>query len=162
LSAAFIAVRERAASPAPDSTDQLCDIESMRHSTLSADPQRRAVIEVRAPIPFAVPTVQVEIAAQLRLRLVASLRERGIAPCACELGELPQDRAKEEPQPHAFARALDADEVHAVVPVARAHERQATRPEAQAMDDRTHAMLVEARRLARAARQVVVRIVPRD
>ena len=51
-----------------------------------------------------------------------------------------------------------ADQVHAVVPVAAAHQRQAVRAEAQAVLDRAHAVLVERRRLVRASRQVVVRL----
>ena len=41
---------------------------------------------------------------------------------------------QEEAQPHAFARALDADQVHAVVPVAGSHQRQAVRRRIEGRD----------------------------
>ena len=52
--------------------------------------QRRAVVEVRAPIPLAVPAVLLEVLAQLdRLRL-AALGERRVALQLRDLGELLQ------------------------------------------------------------------------
>ena len=64
---------------------------------------------------------------------------------------------QEERQPDALALAVLADEVHAVVPVAAAHQRQAVLAEAQAVVDRADAVLVERADVVGDLRQVVVR-----
>ena len=87
---------------------------------------------------------------------LAALGEGGVAAQRGQLGELRQHVVEEEAQPDAFALALLADQVHAVVPVAGAHQRQAVRAEAQAVSDGAHAVLVQAGRLVGAAGQVVV------
>ena len=63
---------------------------------------------------------------------------------------------QEERQPHALPFALLADEIHAVVPIAATHQRQAVTAESQPMLDRPHAMIVERGRLFRPGGQVVV------
>jgi hypothetical protein len=105
--------------------------------------------------------VALEVAAQRGALGLAALGERPVALQPRNGGEVVEHRAQEEAQPHAFARSLDAHQVHAVVPVARAHQRQAVRAIAQAVLDRAHAMLVDARRFRRASRQVVVGVVLR-
>ena len=65
--------------------------------------------------------------------------------------ELSKHVAEKEAQPNALAPALHADQVHAVVPIARTHQRQAPLAEAQSVSDGTHAMLVQACRLGRSA-----------
>jgi hypothetical protein len=70
--------------------------------------------------------------------------------------ESAEQRVEEETQPDALPFALDADQVHAVVPVARTHERQAVCTEVQCAFDRQRAMPVQARRLRRTAGRVVV------
>ncbi len=102
-----------------------------------------------------------EVAAQRGALRLAPLRERAVAARARDLGESLEHGAQEEAQPDALAAALDADAVHAVVPVARAHQRQAVRAESQPVLDRAHAMLVQARGLRGPAGQVVVRVVLR-
>jgi hypothetical protein len=47
------------------------------------------------------------------------------SPRRAPVGELREHVEQEERQPHAFAAAVLADQVHAVVPVAAAHQRQA-------------------------------------
>ena len=56
---------------------------------------------------------------------------------------------EEEAEPDALAAALAPDPVHAVVPVARAHQRQAVRALGQRAVERAAAMLVQAGALAR-------------
>ena len=51
-----------------------------------------------------------------------------------------------------------ADQVHAVVPVAGAHERQPVLAELQPVSDRTNAMLIQRGGLLRASRQIVIAI----
>ena len=87
--------------------------------------QRRAVVEPRAPIPGAVPAVLFEALAQLFGRIHAMIGERGVGARAGNAGELRQRVEQEETQPHALALAALAHAIHAVVPVAAAHQRQA-------------------------------------
>src|SRR5436190_1545203 len=98
----------------PESTDQLCAIESIWHSA----PRR-------------------------------------------EHAEALEHLGEEEAEPDALAAAAVADQVHAVVPVAAAHQRQAVDAEAQAMLEGATRMLVQVRRLGRMPGQVVVRLVVR-
>ncbi len=85
----------------------------------------------------------------------------GVAAAAGKLGELRQHVVQEEREPDAFALAVLADQVHAVVPVAAAHQRQAVGAETQAVVDRADAMLVERADVVGNLRQVVVRLLVR-
>ena len=123
-------------------------------------PERRAVVEVRAPVPLAVPAVLLELLRAAWRPPPRSVRRMASSPTPRrDRAELRQHLAQEEAQPDALAPALDADQVHAVVPVAGAHQRQAVRAEAQPVHDGAHAVLVEAGGSRRAAGQVVVRVV---
>ena len=51
---------------APESTAQLCAMESIWHSSLLAEPSGDAVVEIGAPIPVAVPCVLFDRSPQLR------------------------------------------------------------------------------------------------
>ena len=121
--------------------------------------ERGAVVEVGAPVPLAVPAVQLEVARERGALLIAARGEQRIAAPARKLAELGEHRAEEESEPHALAAAPDAHQVHAVVPVARPHERQAVRADAQAVLDRPHAVLVCRGGVRRAPRQVVIGVV---
>src|ERR1700726_3150970 len=68
---------------------------------------------------------------------------------------------KEESKPDAFAFAVPADEIHAVVPVAGSDQRQPMRAASEAMQDCPHAMLIDIRALVGPAWQVIVRVVLR-
>jgi hypothetical protein len=118
--------------------------------------QRRAVVEVRPAIPLAVPAVLLDVPrsrpASTVYRSASAPRRRAAAPG----GELREHVKQEERQPHALASALLADEVHAVVPVAAAHQRQAVLAKPQSAIDRADAMLVERADVVRNLRQVVV------
>ena len=65
---------------------------------------------------------------------------------------------QEEAQPHAFAFALCADHVHAVIPVAGADERQAAFAETQTFHDGAHTVLVKIGRVFRVAGHIVIRV----
>ena len=84
--------------------------------------------------------------------LQATFGEGCVAARARQLGELREHFVQEEAQPDAFALALIAHQVHAVVPVAGADQRQAVLAEAQAVPDGAHAVLVQAGRLRRSGR----------
>jgi len=59
-----------------------------------------------------------------------------------------------------FRRALHADAIHAVVPVAGAHERQSVGAEGQAVTKGAHAVIVERPRLVGLRRLAVVVVLP--
>ena len=88
----------------------------------------------------------------------AAFDEREVAAQRRHLGELHEGGVKEECQPDAFALAVLADQVHAVVPVPTAHQGQTPGAEVQAFEEGAHAVFIQGRRLAGAPGQVVVRV----
>ena len=58
-----------------------------------------------------------------------------------DLGELPEDGVQKPTEPHAFAFTILANAVHSVIPVARAHQRQAVFSDLEAAIESTRAML---------------------
>ena len=91
--------------------------------------QGRAVVEEPAAIPLAIPAMRFQRVAQL-----AGVAEppRGEREFAARLRQRSKgiERGVQEPaQPHALAAAMFAHAIHAVVPVARADERQAVHAE---------------------------------
>ena len=120
--------------------------------------QRRAVVEVGATVPVAIPAVALDILAQLCRLFLAARGEGAVAAHARKLGELHQHVIQEETQPHAFAFAVCANHVHAVVPVTCADERQAALAEAQTSEDGAHAVLIQIGGFVRATGHVVIRI----
>ncbi len=80
-----------------------------------------------------------------------------IAAVAGEFAELPQHVVEEEREPDAFALAVLADQIHAVVPVAAADQRQVVNAETQAVVHGADAMFVKCRNLIGNLRQVVIR-----
>jgi hypothetical protein len=121
----------RAGSPPPESTDQLCEIESIRHSSLRPSPaacrrrNRRGDTRRR-------PSRAVRCSAAAGAR-AGSARRRSVAARARARRRTAQHLVQEEAQPDALALALHADPVHAVVPVAGTDQRQAVLAEAQAV-----------------------------
>ena len=114
---------------------------------VGARAERRAVVEEGAPVPLAVPARGLQRVAPAARGLLPA---RGALVLAALLGdrrEAPDEIAQEPGEPHRFAAALVADAVHAVVPVAGAHQRQAVRADAEAAIDRARAVLEDARRL---------------
>ena len=97
----------RSHSPAPDSTDQLCAIESIWHSALRRRAQRRAVVEIGAAVPLAVPAVLLDIRREAwRLRSSHASAKAASPRQSRDLGELREHSAQEKRQPDAFALAL--------------------------------------------------------
>ncbi len=80
----------------------------------------------------------------------ATLGERHVARSRGDVAKLHQHVVQEKRQPDALALAMDADVVHAVVPVAGAHQRQAVRAETQPVHDGAAAVLVAASPIRRA------------
>ena len=103
--------------------------------------QDRAVVIIAAPIPVAVPGFAFD-------GLLHG--ERMLAPGAggflgaARLGDrrkAHQCRVQEPGKPHALAASQDTDAIHAVVPIARAEQRQAVRTNLQARVECARAML---------------------
>src|SRR5207237_146165 len=106
--------------------------------------QRCAIIEIGPAIPLAVPGTLLHGPPQVpalvpivsgTLCLAASLRERG---------EVRQESEQEPAVPNALALSAAAHAIHAIVPVAGAHERQSVRSEAATMLQGAHAVLIQA------------------
>ena len=116
--------------------------------------ERRAVVEVAAPIPLAVPGELQHRTEACDLSSIV-LGAPDVTARRAQIGEAPEHVAEEEPEPHALAAAVASDPVHAVVPIAAPHERQAVRPGRDRVVDRPHAMLEERRRRGRAPRKLV-------
>ena len=100
-----MARRARAGSAAPDSTAQLWARESIWHSSFAAEPKRRAVVEVRASVPFPVPCVPLDVLLQLRRFAGALPAELAIPPALRQFREALQHVVQEERQPYALALA---------------------------------------------------------
>ncbi len=64
-----------------------------------------------------------DVAAQLRRLLGAEIGNNGVMTPPRQTGKQLQVLVQEPRQPHALALALVADQIHAVVPVAAAHQR---------------------------------------
>ena len=158
-SSASIAARERSAPPAPESTDQLCAIESMRHSALPAEPSG----EPSSKYARRYHSPSQPCCSMLRRSSAASRRQRSAKAASPRLRATPANAIEhvvaEKGEPDAFALAFRAHLVHAVVPVARADERQPVLADGDAALDGAHAVLVQARRFARARGQVVIGVV---
>src|SRR4029079_6788190 len=83
--------------------------------------------------------------------------EHCIAPPRREGGELREHLKQEEGQPYALAPGLLADEVHAVIPIAATHERQAVAAETHPVFQCAESVIVERADVIRNLRQVVIR-----
>src|SRR5262249_20372695 len=105
--------------------------------------QRRAVVEVGPAVPLAVPGRLLHRPDQLPDAPAAGFSVLLIAAPLGQLGEAPQAHHLEPGDPHTLALATGADLVHAVVPVAAAHERQAVLAQLPAVLQRPLAVLVE-------------------
>src|SRR5690606_5528941 len=86
--------------------------------------QRRAIIEVGAPVPVAIPAVLLDgqdVGIRLRTELGGKARVTALLHMPREGSQV----GRQEPgQPHALAATLNAHATHAVVPVADADQRQ--------------------------------------
>ena len=106
--------------------------------------ERRAVIEERASIPFAVPAVALESPPNAR-RDAAPAAYRGYTGTRFgDRGERVDRGDDEPPQPDTFTAARGTDLVHAVIPIAVADERQVMRAEGETHVDRPYAVIKQA------------------
>src|SRR5206468_9260470 len=105
--------------------------------------ERPAVVKISAAVPLAVPGVQLDVGTKLARLGCVLFSYADVAARSSERGKLHKDIVEKERQPDALAFALCAHQVHAVVPVAGAHERQAMLAEAQPVIDRANAMFIK-------------------
>ena len=87
-------------------------------------PQGRAVVVVRAAVPFPIPGALFQRVLQGAGPLPVGVRLLPVPPPLAKGSETSQRSMKEPPQPDALAPAPDAHPVHAVVPIPAAHQRQ--------------------------------------
>ena len=71
------------------------------------------------------------------------IRSLAIASLLGDAGERAQQRYEKPTKPDAFTLAAGAHEIHAVIPVAGAHQQQAALAEVESLEQRAHTMLVE-------------------
>ena len=118
--------------------------------------ERFAVVEVSATIPLPIPGVLFNVRAQLFGLFLAKFCEGRITASRGQRSKMFEHVVEKKSQPHAFAFAVLADHVHAVVPIAAADQRQPMFAELQSIADGAHTMLVERRGFLRMLRRVVI------
>jgi hypothetical protein len=119
--------------------------------------ERFAVIEISAPIPFAVPALLLDVCLQLFRLRKATVGKGDVVTATSQFSESREHVVEKKGQPNTFAFPFLSDQIHSVVPVAAPHQRQAMYAEFQAVFDRAHAMLIECTRFVGALWQVIIR-----
>src|SRR6202034_1419259 len=99
------------------------------------------VVEISAEIPLTVPGMFFEGGFQAGHVEPPSFGALVLAAGVGDRRENIQHMMQEPSEPDAFALAARADEIHAIVPVALAHEGKAVRPVGEAAIDGAGAML---------------------
>ena len=123
--------------------------------------QGRAVVEIGAAVPGAVPPVVFDMPAEPG-RLVPAVFGKGlVAVNPRNLRKLGQHGIKEKSQPNAFAFTVFPHKVHAVVPITRADEWQAVFAKADASQDGPHTVIIQTGRLFRPSGKIVIRVLIR-
>ena len=158
---ASIADCARAGSATPDITAHACGIASIWHSSFCADPS--GVPSSKYARRYQAPS-QAFASSAARKSLGSLPTPVRMCCLSAPLGQprkRVQHRDKEPPVPDALALAVRAHLIHAVVPVAGAHERQSVRPEPIAVLKSAHAVLVERASLLADRRQVEILLLVR-
>ena len=133
----------------PESTAQDCAMESMRHSSLPHEPERRAVVEVARRYQSPSQASRSNAARQRRAGLASVRREPGLG--VRPRGSTMRERTDEQPASQTLSPSPSfADAAHAVVPVARPHQGSPCSPvSAMPWSIAAGAMLEKGRRLLR-------------
>ncbi len=123
-----MARRARPGSAAPEITAHDCAIASMRAGIAAGGAERRAVVEVGAAVPAAVPRLSLDRRLERRGMGSPSSRARVASPRAAAIGAQVVRTVCRNHASHTLSPVpCDADAIHAVVPVACAHQRKAVR-----------------------------------
>src|SRR5665213_1420933 len=117
--------------------------------------QRRAIVKIAAPIPITVPAGCLKCGFQCCCGGEPLRTARGFAAGACEGTPGDERRVQYPAEPDTLAFAALANAVHAIVPVARAHQRQAAFTHSEAVVKRARAVLVKSGTLLGRLGQVV-------
>src|SRR4029078_1770138 len=118
-------------------------------------PKGRAIVKVGPAIPLTIPTMLLDILAHVRRFALAAFCKGTITTQASHLRKLHEHVIQEKSQPDAFASAVFADHVQAVVPVTGADEWEAVLPTSEALQNGSHAVFIHTSRFFRPARQIV-------
>ena len=105
--------------------------------------QRSAVVEVRPPIPVAVPAGGLQRPPERIPVRAPHARTLSFAAGFGDRRPLGEGRVQEPAEPDALAPALGADSIHPIVPVAGADQRQAVAADREAPVERACAVLEE-------------------
>jgi len=105
--------------------------------------ERSSVIKVTAAVPVPVPTVSLESRLHIDGMCPPARRARQLAAPLREQREFAQRRVEEPAEPDTFALPAGTDPTHAVIPVARADQRQSVHSDGQTLLERTDAVLEE-------------------
>src|SRR5574341_496718 len=123
--------------------------------------QRRAIVEVGAAVPLAIPAILLDILAHVSRLPPATFGEGYVTVPVGNLSEPHEDFIQEKPQPDTFACAVLPHNVHAVVPVTGADERQAVLTKSEAPQNGAHTVFVQTGRFFGPAGQIVIRVLLR-
>src|SRR4030042_186853 len=105
--------------------------------------------------------MRLDVPAHLSRLCLALFGEGVIAAPAGNLTELHKHIIQEKAQPDAFAFPLCAHHVHAVVPVAGAHERQSVLAIIETSQDGSYTVFIQTGRLLRPAGQIIIGVLVR-
>ena len=147
-----MAWRARSVSPAPEMTAHDWAMESIWHSSFSADPSgvpssKKARL-YHSPSHASSSSEALREAALLRHRAARSSSPRRLG----DAGEVPQVHEQKPAQPDAFSPALMADAVHAVVPIPGPDQGKAVAAHLEAAVQGPRAVFVERRPIVVTAR----------
>ena len=87
--------------------------------------ERRAVVVIGAAVPGAIPAACLQGIGETVTVLAVTGEARPIVAAFAQRQEVAENLIQEKPEPDALAAPFPSDAVHTVVPVARAHQRQA-------------------------------------
>jgi len=105
--------------------------------------QRFTAVEITAQIPLTVPRMVVEVLLQQRRLLAAQGGDSDVLALFCQCAITLQNVVEEKAQPDTFPAPAQPHQIHAVIPVSRAHQRQSVLTHFQTMLQRTHTVLPE-------------------
>src|SRR4029453_4157815 len=102
-----------------------------------------SVVEIRSAVPRAIPCVRLQSDPQLLGSLPATIGIVGLVAPLRQFCECLQHADEEPSVPNPLALSVGANLIHAVVPVAGAHERQSVGTQPIAVLQRANTVLVD-------------------
>src|SRR5439155_2371377 len=108
--------------------------------------ERSAIVKIGPTIPITVPTMLLESIFQVFHVLAITVGLLCLSALIAERYETAQRGIEKPANPDALALAHMPNAIHAIIPVARTHQRQAVLPDCQTALDRTSAVFKNRRR----------------